>query len=103
MSELFDATEYVVPDPDAGLGEDARRTRRSERALAAGWHPVTHLLLHPDAPSASDRAAPGPRCGTCVHMVHQASYLKCDLVPLTHGPATDTRAWWPACRSWEAT
>jgi hypothetical protein len=78
-------------------------------------HPIR---LHPDAPPAGDREAPGPRCGTCwyrkVLPYHRRSYPKC-VFPGSFGPdelerlgyprvshstASDCRGWWPACDSY---
>lgn len=112
---LFDATPYVVEtaaEPVEKLSADRRRTQRQGEALAARWHPLglalgRSLLLHPDAPAADDREAPGPRCGTCwyreVFSYHRRSYAKCtadDGDRVSHGAGTDVRAWWPACRDY---
>jgi hypothetical protein len=100
---LFDAEPYqVTPAPE--LGVDARRTLRQLEVLATGYHPVSRLKLHPDAPPAQDRRASGPRCGDCAHLfrkVKGSTYLKCGE-NATGGPATDLRAWWPACAAWKA-
>lgn len=72
-----------------------------------GQHPLTRGRLHPQASRAATRED-GPRqpmtCGTCVfresHQWHNRTYPKCishGRVYLTHGTATDVRAWWPAC------
>lgn len=102
---LFDM-EPVIPEALARLGEDARRTQRSLALLAAGRHPVSRLPLRDDAPPVDERTAPGPRCRTCVHLVHDTghakTYLKCGQ-NITGGPATDLRAWWPACLAWAPT
>lgn len=102
MTELFDVDPYRTP-PEPELGADARRTQRNLAALAAGRHPVTGRALHADAPPVDDRAATGPRCGTCTHMfrkVRSGTYLKCE-VRTTGGSATDLRAWWPACAAYD--
>jgi hypothetical protein len=102
------------------LSAGRRRTIRQERALANGSHPLSllggFLRLHPDAPPADDRKAPGPRCGGCLYIERNAwDYLKCTrgrsgeiCTPSfrrgpyeTHGPATEIRAWWPGCDRWE--
>jgi ribosomal protein L37AE/L43A len=47
---------------------------------------------------------PGHECKECSHLrpVRMArTYWKCDLRPLTHGPATDHRVHWPACAKFE--
>lgn len=123
---LFDVEPYHVPaansgdDPVERISADRRRAQRQAEALAGGWHPLAasgyKLRLHAGAPAARlDRNAPGLRCGGCRFREllenHSRSYAKC-LYPgeprprtgyprLTHGPATDIRAWWPACVSWE--
>jgi hypothetical protein len=100
---LFDAEPYqVTPAPPPGA--DGRRTLRQADVLATGYHPVSRLKLHPDAPPVEDRAAPGPRCGDCAHLFRKvmgSTYLKCGP-NATGGAATDLRAWWPACAAWKA-
>lgn len=99
---LFPAPE---PLPDAPrLGEDARRTLRNRALLDAGRHPVAKVPLHPDAPPVDDRDAPGPRCGTCVHLTRHTrarTWLKCGD-NATFSAASDLRKWWPGCIAWEA-
>lgn len=98
---LFPAEPFKVDGVE--LGEDARRTHRAAAALAAGRHPVSRLPLHPEAPPVGDRKAPGPRCGTCTHLFRRVqgnTYLKCGQ-NATGGPATDLRAWWPACAAYQ--
>lgn len=119
---LFDAEPYHVPAPEpaAKLTGDARRTQLQGQRLAAGIHPLQpvaghRLKVHPDAPATGDRHAPGPRCGTCWFRqtlgYHNRAYAKC-LFPeslgaeevekhgyprVSHGAASDVRAFWPAC------
>lgn len=124
MSEptLFDLDPVPPPEPAPRLGADARRTLRRAQAMASGLHPLSllhgiTLRLHPAAPPAGDRKAPGPRCGNCLFSgVNGWGYIKCTrgrtgeiCTPSyrsgpyeTHGGATDLRAWWPACDRWEA-
>ncbi len=113
MTDLVEIPLFDLPAqsplPVAGQAEHeesyARRlTKRQQGKLAAGYHPTRPLLrLHPDAPPVDDRSAPGPRCGTCVHLVqNERDYLKCDESAMTHGPATDVRRWWPACTGYQA-
>jgi hypothetical protein len=95
---LFDVPEQPpVPQPPK-LSPDQRRTARYYDLLLKGWHPFGDKL-HPDAPPVDDRQAPGPRCRTCNHRL-TGGYPKCDLHPITHGPGTDCRAWWPACTNY---
>ena len=115
---LFDCGP--APDPGPKLGADARRTLRQAAAMKMGSHPLallgSHLRLHPDAPPADDRNAPGPRCGGCAFIVkNERDYLKCTwgrsgeiCTPSfrsgpyeTHGGGSDLRAWWPGCDRFE--
>lgn len=53
------------------------------------------------------RLAEEGTCGSCKNILQTGTraggrYLKCDLVPMTHGPATDIRAKWLACEKWES-
>lgn len=107
-ASLFDLpADAVHPDlADAKrLSADRRRTQHQTALLRAGHHPFGRPL-HPDAPPADDRAAAGPRCGTCSHLLdtshHNRSYLKCAISVISRGPGTDARRWWPACRDYEA-
>lgn len=48
----------------------------------------------------------GMRCKSCLHLyvhAHGRSYYKCEFRVFTHGPATDHRVNYPACRRWEGT
>jgi hypothetical protein len=118
---LFDmAPPGLADEAVAGgrLSDGRRRTIRQLALLRSGRHPIGMLRLHPDAPPAGDRDAPGPRCGTCrfremADSNGNRSFPKClrgwDGDPVreppyaTHGAATDCRAWWPACEYYEAT
>lgn len=108
---LFDMAAETREPPEK-LSQQRRRTIRQLALLEAGRHPLTAvagrpLRLHPDAPPAADRQAPGPRCGTCRFRDHWGaqSFPKClrgESQPFaTHAAATDCRAWWPACDHWE--
>lgn len=59
------------------------------------------LGLHPMGMKLS---GDGGRCGWCKNLCRQESrvrtFLKCELVPATGGPATDIRAKWAACEKW---
>lgn len=99
-------------DPASGLSAGRRLTLRQARDLEAGRHPLTRGPLHPDAAPAGDRESAGARCGTC-RFRRAGTYPKCwhgwsgqqgEAPPrLSHGPATDVRGWWPACRDYEPT
>jgi hypothetical protein len=105
---LFDlpADATVIPDLAEArhLSADKRRTKHQLALLTARHHPFGRPL-HADAPPADDRTAPGPRCGTCRHLIsvghHNRTYLKCDASVISRGPGTDGRAWWPACLAYE--
>lgn len=114
---LFDITPFAVELAPA-LSPGQRRVRRQEQAMANGVHPLGLALrhsirIHPDAPR--DRAATGPRCGTCwyrrlITTNGNRDWPKCTygaenwtdsqpgvLPRVSHGPGTDVRRWWPAC------
>lgn len=99
-----------VPAP-AGptLSADRRRTQQQKARLTVGLHPLQpiagiRLPLHAEAAPASDRRAPGRRCGNCAHrevlLHHGGAFPKCwygDGYMATHSAASDCRGWWPAC------
>lgn len=62
------------------------------RNLNAGLHPLGHAFL----------ANNGETCRSCRHPRKAGEYWKCQIGPLSHGPATDLRLKWPACEKWEA-
>jgi len=117
---LFDM-EHTAVEPEEKLSADRRRTVRQMEALQRRRHPLGlafgfPMPLHPGAPPADNRDAPGPRCGDCRFIArvghHDKTYLKCvrpsangsnDWSYVTNGAATDLRAWWPACARWEPT
>jgi hypothetical protein len=115
MSEelvLFDVpADWYVPPP-VKLSADRRRTIRQRRILTVGLHPLSlatrqSIRLHPDAAPAGDRAASGLRCGSCrfreVVPYRSRAYAKCLYGwRVSHGAGTDCRAWWPACRDYQA-
>jgi hypothetical protein len=118
---LFDLDPGQVhePTPVEEISAGRRRTIRQAEALRRGRHPLglavdVPLRLHADAPPPDDRTAPGPRCKTCrfreVLVAYSGKhYPKCvrgrdGKTPyVSHGAATDCRAWWPACIYWEPT
>ena len=98
--------------PVAGLSADRRRTVRQLEALRNGQHPIglgagIVMRLHPDAPPADDRTAPGPRCGACRFRGNWGAHgfpkcLRGDGEPFAaHSASSDCRAWWSACEYWE--
>ncbi|MBT9255404.1 hypothetical protein KMZ30_07435 [Phycicoccus sp. KQZ13P-1] len=108
---LFDAGPFLVEhdEPAEELSADRRRTLRQRAEIANGRHPLAGAPLHAQAPT---DPAPGGRplpftCGTCshrqTHRHNSRSYQKCDLVPVTNGPGTDLRLWWPACINYDDT
>ncbi|MGI5223575.1 hypothetical protein [Actinoallomurus sp. CA-142502] len=116
---LFDVdpTQVGTPEPTEKLSADRRRTLRQADALTRRRHPLELALgfplgLHPAA-AADDRTAPGLRCGTCgfrqVLTHNDGRFPKClfavtdKTAPrVTRGAGTDVRAWWPACRDYQA-
>jgi hypothetical protein len=117
---LFHVEPVPLPAPPPKMSADRRRTLRQLDALSAGTHPLGmhprilpgHLPLHPDAAPADDHTAPGLRCGTCLFRqllgYHDHKHPKCLFgntkgrwPRVTHGAATDVRAWWPACRDYQ--
>lgn len=120
---LFDMEPVLAaePEPPEKLSAQRRRTLRQAALLKAGRHPLSGLAgrpirLHPDAPPAGDRNAPGPRCGDCVFRElmpgGNRSYPKCvrgwesgpmhDAPLASHSAASDVRRYWPACEHWSA-
>lgn len=101
------------------LNDDAARIARQNRALLDGVHPLALVAgtgvirIHPDsayATATKDNAKDRPlRCGTCVWRT-SGQYPKCMFRSsstakpsrFSHGPATDVRAWWPACTDHQA-
>jgi hypothetical protein len=120
---LFDDTGLqVTPDATERTAGERLRFRQAAR-ITAGMHPLSlqrPIPLHPDAPrdAAKDDGGTYPRCGTCrfrwtvgggaqsypkCTFGRVSRYLTADRLLVTpgpresHGPATDVRAWWPAC------
>lgn len=87
--------EIVEPDGKAKLTAGDRLRRRHDAKIAQGMHPITGLRLRGDDET----------CGSCAHrvLVHGGSrgWPKCELSVMTHGPATDCLARFPACSGWE--
>ena len=127
---LFDASPFYVAPPesaDPDLSPDQRRTLRQREDIAAGRHPLTRGPLHPFAVGAIARPD-NPKgqpftCGSCrfreLIRYHGKSWPKClrdghygnhpdpanmyleEMTNVSHGAATDVRAWWPACVGYE--
>jgi hypothetical protein len=93
---LFDGyPDPPQPPPAEKLSADCRRTIERQAKIDAGIHPANGLKLLDN----------GETCGTCDHLYRRqlgGTYLKCDLGLMSRGPASDIRAWWPACPKWEA-
>lgn len=111
MSEPLFPIDAPAADPTEGMSAGRRLTWRQSHQLRLGFHPLSItcgiIKLHTDAAPWDDRKADGLRCGSCtLRISHGAhSYPKCDLgdgIRISHGQATDCRAWWPACASYEA-
>lgn len=105
---LFEGYEPPEPIETEGLSAGQRLTLRQARDVSIGRHPLTGGAIHPQASRHRDAASPKDdpfTCGSChfreILGHHSRSYPKC-LLPsmpsrVTHGPASDVRAWWPAC------
>lgn len=106
MDALFDVDTPPAPAPEPKESQGVRRTKRQAADLAAGRHPLTGFGLHAEAAPHDDRSAEGRRCGDCGHRElvgrhGNRTYPKCTVgggARMTHGEASDVRAWWPACR-----
>lgn len=107
---LLDVEEFENPALRATFTRQL--TRRQAFLVRLGWHPLARALkrnlrLHRDAIADPAVRRGGPRCGTCVFRQlrggAERDYPKCWLDPLkvTRGPATDVRAWWPACTEYQ--
>lgn len=92
---------------DEHLSPDRRRTLRQIGQVSAGIHPLTGGRLHDQATrhrAPTDGKRDPFTCGSCWFRGNRGgvagSYPKCwagDGARVTGGPATDVRAWWPAC------
>jgi len=124
---LFDATPYIVTKPEPAQPESkasagTRLRLRQAQAIANGVHPLALVFgtmrMHPDAnrhAKSTDYGRTLPlRCGSCrwrepvnggAHAYPKCMYGKMSGRPwprVSHGPATDVRAWWPACTEYAA-
>lgn len=107
--DLFPDLPHVEPVPVIPLSAGQRLTARQREAILAGRHPLSNLIpglrLHADAVMSTDPAETkaGPTCGGCLHR-RPGGFAKCVRTELTRSrsAASDCRAWWPACRFWEA-
>ena len=113
---LFDLPDgaYVAPPPPEQLTRAQRRQRLVATRIAQGKHPLGYVPLHPQA--SRQRDGEGPTCGSCQFRTlirhHDKTYPKCHLPTLIDGKTThprdtgcessDIRAWWPACRDYQA-
>jgi hypothetical protein len=105
---LFEGYEPVEPvEPVENLSAGQRLTLRQTQDISLGRHPLTGGVLHPQASRRRDSDSPKDdpfTCGSCyfreARRYHGKSYPKCIAYApsrITHGPASDVRAWWPAC------
>lgn len=112
------------PSEDPTLSPGRRLTLRQAEMIEDGIHPLTRGALHPLASQRRDADAPRDEpftCGSCLfrksEKYHNGTYAKCWLpnpkvgadAPqsriydrVTHGAASDVRAWWPACPDYSA-
>jgi len=95
-------TDSLFPDiPESAtpareeVSAGRRLTLRQCADVAAGRHPLTGGRLTSD---------PDARCGNCRFRellgYHKRRWPKCTVEygrEMTHGAATDVRAWWPGC------
>jgi len=110
---LFEIEPVPAAPPAVRLSLADRQAAR----IDAGLHPLSTdrapIRLHPAAfrPIGPDGGERLPyRCGTCALRQllagHARSYPKCVAnggARITNGPASDVRAWWPACTDWTPT
>lgn len=106
---LFEGYEPTTPcSTFSSAGQ--RRTLRQAEAISNGRHPLTGGPLHDLATRERDASSPKSdpfTCGSCYFREtarwHDQTYPKCshgEGSRITHGPASDVRAWWPACRDY---
>ncbi len=112
---LFDVPAEPEPEPAPTESATVRRTRRQAAMLAAGIHPLSAVLsvklrLHAEAAPYGDRQADGRRCGNCrfreLLTWRSQTLPKCTYgARMTHGAASDVRAYWSACvdHQWKET
>lgn len=90
---LFELEE-LPPPPKLTVG--AKMRVRQQQRIDSGVHPLGHDAL---------LIGTSETCGGCRFRVaygyHTRSYPKCEKGPFTHGPGTDVKASWPACRRFE--
>lgn len=104
---LFPGYDPPPGEPVGDLSAGRRLTLRQAAQVAAGVHPLTRGPLHRLASRARDATSPRSdpfTCGSCwfreTWQPGANRYPKClayDGVRVTRGPASDVRAWWPAC------
>ncbi len=90
---MFDVTpiwpEWFYP------GKNAPECHKAN--VQRGLHPMGFPLLKQNPIE--------KRCRNCANATthrQSKSWIKCDLVKATHGPATDIRDKWAACVNWKA-
>lgn len=98
---------FDPPAAEEPLSADRRRTQQQHALVDAGVHPLTRTKTRPELGT----------CGDCALRVgtghHGRTFPKCTLGAqlekppfragpyMTHGAATDCRAWWPACDNFQ--
>lgn len=113
---LFGTTSKAVTNAKQHTA-DQRRTQIQLARIGNRVHPLSgdvagqFLMLHPEA--INDRSGAGRRCGNCLYRETQGhrarSYPKCTWPTpgartgprMSHGAASDCRAWWPGCTDHE--
>lgn len=113
---LFEVPDdaWVIPPPKEELTRGERRKRLIASRIGTGVHPLGRpVLLHPDV-SRDPKDRSGPRCGDCKFRqlveYHDRKWPKCWYPSVEEYPhprdtnceSSDIRAWWPACRDFEA-
>lgn len=99
----YDPPAVEQPSTRPDLSADRRRTLRQAADIKAGRHPLMAGPLHPlaDPHAHRDDGKDLPyRCGSCIHRIDRG-WPKCDLSTMSASAASDVRAWWPACMSYE--
>ena len=87
---------FIEDDPANPNAYPKSWTVLQRRRMALNVHPATGLPFARDGKTCES-------CGSCYGTSHQSSrvFYKCRLAgPPTHGPGSDIRLGWPACREY---